>query len=168
MKIISPKIALFKTGIHLLSGLLMLLVNASDVIAAPKMATSKLVNRQIDANVEFSAFSVMLKKAEMMAQTTADQLFQQPDTGAVVINVSAEQSGQIIPILVLKVSRSNWQKQPYASVWARSTGGVKQLLGFNRSFPGAANAPVPAVAATPANPMGDRLTETESNFYNRR
>jgi hypothetical protein len=125
---------------------------------SPTLAATRRFSQQIKGD---SSFERMIQQAEAIAQETANQAFNDPNTTEVVVNIAAEQEGQIAPILFLNVSREDWQRQQSIQVWAKYPGGVKRLLGFERPSP---LKPVGAVV-TASNPIRDGMTEREANFY---
>jgi hypothetical protein len=125
---------------------------------APAQAAPKRFAQHIDGS---GTFETLIQQAEAIAQTTASQAFSEPDTTEITIHITAEQSGQIAPILLLNVSRAEWQRQQNVQVWAKYPGGAKQLLGFNRSNLGRPTMPI----VTASNPIRDGLNEREANFY---
>jgi hypothetical protein len=103
----------------------------------------------------------MMQQAEAIAQETANQAFSDPNTTDVVVSIAGEQAGQVAPILLLNVTRANWLRQQSIALWATYPDGAKRLLGFERPSP---LQPV-ATIVTPSNPIRDRMTEREANFY---
>jgi hypothetical protein len=125
---------------------------------APAQAATARFSHHIDSG---SSFEALIQQAETIAQTTATQAFSDPNTTEITINITGEQSGQIAPILLLNVSRAEWQRQQNVQQWAKYPGGAKQLLGFNRSNSGRTATPI----VTASNPIRDGLTEREANFF---
>jgi hypothetical protein len=125
---------------------------------SPGIAATRRFSQQIQGD---SSFERMVQQAETIAQETANQAFNEPNTTEIVVNIAAEQEGQIAPILWLNVSREDWQRQQSIQVWAKYPGGVKRLLGFERLSP---LQPV-ATVVTAANPIRDGMTEREANFF---
>jgi hypothetical protein len=138
---------------HLILGTALLL---STIV--PAQAATKRFAQHIDSS---STFETLIQRAEAIAQTTANLAFSDPDTTEITINITGEQSGQIAPILLLNVSRAEWQRQNNVQSWAKYPGGAKQLLGFNRSNSGPMTTPI----VTASNPIRDGLTEREANFF---
>jgi TFIIF-interacting CTD phosphatase-like protein len=123
---------------------------------APAQATTDRFNYQINPTPESTSESV-IQQANRIAQDTADRAFLNPETTAIVINISGEQAGQISPLLILNVTREHWQRQQNVQVWANYPGGVNRLLSFGRS-----NSRPSRVVV---NSIRDQLTEREANFY---
>jgi hypothetical protein len=138
---------------HLILGAILLLSTI-----APAQAATKRFTQHIDSS---STFETLIQQAEAIAQSTAIQAFSDPDTIEITINITGEQSGQIAPILLLNVSRAEWQRQNHVQSWAKYPGGAKQLLRFNRSNSGSMATPI----VTASNPIRDGLTEREANFF---
>jgi hypothetical protein len=125
---------------------------------SPAQAVTRRFSQQISGG---SSFEQMMQQAEAIAEATANQAFSDPSTTDIVVNIAGEQEGQVVPMLLLNLTRANWQQQQDISVWAKYPGGVKRLLGFERPSP---LSPVGAVV-TASNPIRDRMTEREANFY---
>ncbi|NJM46461.1 MAG: hypothetical protein HC860_09995 [Alkalinema sp. RU_4_3] len=121
-------------------------------------AATKQFTQHIDSS---SSFENLIQQAEAIAQSTASAAFSDPNTTEITINITGEQSGQIAPILLLNVSRAEWQGQQTIQRWAKYPGGAKQLLGFNRSNSNRTVTPF----VTASNPIRDGLNEREANFF---
>ncbi len=147
-----------RSQIHILSASLLATVVLGLSSVSPTLAATRRFSQQIQGD---SSFERMIQQAETIAEETANQAFGDPNTTEVVVNIVAEQAGQIAPILFLNVSRENWQRQQSIQVWAKYPGGVKRLLGFERP------SPLPPVGAivTASNPIRDGMTEREANFF---
>jgi hypothetical protein len=133
---------------------------------SPGIAATRRFSQQIQGS---GSFEVMIQQAEAIAEETANQAFRDSDTTEIVVNIAAEQAGQIAPILFLNVTRENWQRQQNIQVWAKYPGGVKRLLGFERPVPLQPGATMTfgrsETNVTASNPIRDRMTEREANFY---
>jgi hypothetical protein len=120
-------------------------------------AASRRFSHQINGE---SSFEAMRQTAESIAQATANQAFADPNTTEIMVNIAGEQEGQIAPVLLLNVTSEQWQRQPSIQVWASYPGGVKRLLGFDRPI----LSPTTTIV-TASNPIRDRLTDREANFF---
>jgi hypothetical protein len=120
-------------------------------------AASRRFSHQINGE---SSFEAMVQTAESIAQATANQAFADPNTTEIMVNIAGEQEGQIAPVLLLNVTSEQWQRQPSIQVWASYPGGVKRLLGFDRPI----LSPTTTIV-TASNPIRDRLTDREANFF---
>jgi hypothetical protein len=138
---------------HLILGAALLLSTI-----APAQAATKRFAQHIDSS---GTFETLIQQAEAIAQTTANRAFSDPNTTEITLNITGEQSGQIAPILLLNVSRLEWQRQNNVQSWAKYPGGAKQLLGFNRSN----SSPLTTPIVTASNPIRDGLNERETNFF---
>ncbi len=147
-----------RSQIHMLSASLIATVVLGLSSISPTLAATRRFSQQIKGD---SSFERMIQQAEAIAEETANQAFGDPNTTEVVVNIAAEQAGQIAPILFLNVSREDWQRQQSIQVWAKYPGGAKRLLGFERPSP----LPPVAVVMTTSNPVRDGMTEREANFY---
>jgi hypothetical protein len=125
---------------------------------SPAQAATRRFSQQVNGG---TSFEQMIQQAEAITQETANQAFSDPNTTDIVVNIAGEQQGQVAPILLLNVTRANWQRQQSISVWATYPGGAKRLLGFERPTP---LQPTGTIVTAP-NPIRDRMTEREANFY---
>ena len=147
-----------RSQIHFLSASLIATIVLGLSQISPGLAATRRFSQQIQSD---SSFERMIQQAETIAQETANQAFSDPDTTEIVVNIAAEQAGQIAPILFLNVTRENWQRQQSIQLWAKYPGGVKRLLGFERPLPLQPGATI----VTAANPIRDGMTEREANFF---
>jgi hypothetical protein len=147
-----------RSQIHILSASLLATVILGLSNIAPALAATRRFSHQIKGD---SSFEQMIQQAETIAQETANQAFSDPNTTEIVVNIAAEQEGQIAPILLLNLARADWQRQQNIQLWAKYPGGVKRLLGFERPSP---LLPV-GVVVTASNPIRDAMVDREANFY---
>jgi hypothetical protein len=124
---------------------------------SPGVAVTRRFSQQIPGG---GSFESMVQQAEAIAETTANQAFADSNTTEIMVNIAGEQAGQIAPVLLLNVTSVQWQRQPSIQIWASYPGGVKRLLGFDRPI---LSPTTPIVTAS--NPIRDRMTEREANFF---
>ncbi|MDY6786390.1 MAG: hypothetical protein SW833_28420 [Cyanobacteriota bacterium] len=77
------------------------------------------------------SFESFLRRAEAIARAAAQRSF---DSDILVTNVSitilGQNSGSVLPVLILNVSRPDWRRQPEAQRWGRYFPNAPVLLGF--------------------------------------
>jgi hypothetical protein len=77
-------------------------------------------------------FEDLVQQARTLAQSLVEQGFaESADATEVAVQILGERDGQEVPLLMARVSRSNWQTQPDIDVWARYFAiPARVLLGF--------------------------------------
>lgn len=105
------------------------------------------------------SYESLLKRAEAVSWETTQRSFKQDiSVTNVALIVLAENQGFIAPIVSLKVSRQQWQSQPYVERWGTYFPNIESLLGFqnNLTLPSqsasAAPTPTPTPQAIPSQP----------------
>jgi hypothetical protein len=101
-------------------------------------------------------FADLMQQAELVATNLIRQGFaQNPSVKEMSVSILAERNGQEVPLLMSKVARPDWHKQPIVPQWTRYFYSSAVLLGFLNpssepsppSEPGAKQFP-----STPAQP----------------
>ena len=101
------------------------------------------------------------QQAEIAVQRLIGQtLNQSPTLTELSVIVLAERSGQVVPLLSVQVSRSDWQNYPNVNQWATYFRESVELLGFRTRIPESSPQPIPAI------PIPSTLDVSEPNFYN--
>jgi hypothetical protein len=99
----------------------------------------------------------LLTYAETMAQAQVSSAFSnQPDVTQIRVYVFADYAGQSVPILLVQVERSQWQRQPQIRQYSRPLDAGVRLLGLN----GGARSPLrssPIHASSVAIPHQDDI-----------
>ena len=97
--------------------------------AAPACAETRQLNYTLtsDANQSFSG---LIEQAELLTQKLAEQGFADPSTTAVEMRILAEREGLTAPIVYVRITRADWQKQPNVRPAITYLSGVDRLLGF--------------------------------------
>lgn len=111
-------------------------------------------------------FRSLMQQAEMAAQGLVQQAFATPTESTVSVMVLADYNGQVAPLLMVTVSRDQWQQDPALNQWTRYFRDAAVLLGYSpqqRSQPIAPSQPAPVPLAY--SPMPSWLTDIEPNFY---
>lgn len=92
-------------------------------------------------------FADLMQQAELVATNLIQQGFaQSPSVQKMSVSILAERNGQQAPLLMSKVSRPDWQKQPIVPQWTRYFYSSAALLGFLN----------PNLEASPSNPEAAR------------
>ena len=99
-------------------------------LAAPACAETRQLNYTLtsDANQSFSG---LIEQAELLTQKLAKQGFADPSTTAVEMRILAEREGLTAPIVYVRVTRAEWQKQPNVRPAINYLRGADLLLGFS-------------------------------------
>jgi hypothetical protein len=98
------------------------------------------------------SFETFLRRAEAIARAATQRTF---DSDILATNVSitilGQNSGAVLPVLVLNVSRPDWRKQPDPQRWARYFPNASILLGFE-PLPRPEEPPAPEEPEPPEQP----------------
>jgi hypothetical protein len=136
-------------------------------LAASFWVVSEITAPQIsEADTERTTFSIerqpnetyetLLSRAENAAFAIAQQRFDQGSpVSKVIVIVTAENNGLVVPILSLEVSRDQWKRRMQPQRWITYLTSSRSLLGFENSIPTQVNPPsfedsVPAQVNTPS------------------
>jgi hypothetical protein len=143
--------------------LVMVLFNPSLVQAAPKQI-------QVQLSAWFTpSFVTLMQQAELQAISIVQRTFSQdPSVTELTVQVVGERGGIAVPLLITRVSRSDWQQTPKLQQWSKSFGVAAVLLGYTRSV----LPPVAIIAPSfTVNPMAfsrgatSPVSDIEPNFY---
>ncbi|NEP00768.1 MAG: hypothetical protein F6K58_19305 [Symploca sp. SIO2E9] len=100
------------------------------IYAMPALAQIRQIDLIINSNSS-QTFESLIKRAENVAKTSIDQEFlENSSVREVTVTILGERNGQMVPILMVKVSRSDWQGEPSIQQWVRYLGDSEVLLGF--------------------------------------
>ncbi len=124
---------------------------------APACAETKQLDYTLtsDANQSFSG---LIGQAELLAEQLAKQGFADPSTTAVEMRILAEREGLTAPIVYVRLTRADWQRQPNIRPAITYLRGADRLLGFKspqNSQP----------QAFPSATVGFASPESEPNYY---
>jgi hypothetical protein len=99
-------------------------------------------------------FAGLMQKAELMATNLIRQGFaESPSIKEMSVSVLGERNGQEVPLLVAKVSRSDWQRQPILQQWTKYFSSSAALLGFVKPLPKSPpSSPAPATVRRSRRP----------------
>jgi len=122
-------------------------------IAPPAaQAYTARVNLSLDRRANES-YDTLLRRAETAARAAAQRAFDNDILATEVsVIVAGQNSGLIVPILALEVSRADWRRRPDPQQWATYYSNADLLLGINQPVI-AAPAPVPVPVPAPTAPL---------------
>jgi hypothetical protein len=114
------------------------------------------------ADTERTAFSIerqpnetyetLLSRAENAAFAIAQQRFDQDSPlSKVIVLVTAENNGLVVPILSLEVSRDQWKRRIQPQRWITYLTSSRSLLGFENSIP--VQVSTPTINSRPRNAL---------------
>ncbi|MCU0524693.1 MAG: hypothetical protein MUF72_07695 [Elainella sp. Prado103] len=109
-------------------------------------------------------YNALTRRAEAAARSLAQQRFDSDILlTRVIITVLGDNGGQVAPILVLDVNRTNWRSRPDPQIWATYYRSTPRLLEMNGSPTptGQPGSNQPAPAPTPATPSPRESTEPQ-------
>ncbi len=89
--------------------------------------------RQLDYTLTPKAnqsFNGLLQQAERLAEQVVKESFANPSTTAIELKILAEHEGLTAPILYVRLTRADWQKQSDLRSTFTYLRGANQLLGF--------------------------------------
>jgi hypothetical protein len=117
------------------SGVLPLLGMSLSIWAIDATITHQIVQaypRELTVSVQWDAdetYEGLTRRAEMAAQTAAQQSFEQDILITdVAILVLGENGSSVVPILRLQVSRNDWRSRPDPQLWSTYFGSSRMLL----------------------------------------
>ncbi len=107
-------------------------------------------------------YDALLRRATDAAIVTAQQSFERDrQLSKVIVMVSAENNGLIVPILTLEVSRNDWENRLRPQRWITDLTSSRTLLGFGSFMPEQVNVPsstnLPQPRFAPPEPPGSPL-----------
>jgi hypothetical protein len=111
-------------------GLTILLVGLS-LGGVTRSVSARVVQTDLTLNAETSpSFTDLMQQAERLAEKSVSQAFEQAGVTEVLIRLAGDRSGESVPLLTVKVARSDWQKDPSLRSHARYYGISAGLLKF--------------------------------------
>jgi hypothetical protein len=124
-----------------LASLHLLLLGVTPHLAAADVSIMRLKQTlRSDGN---QTFETLIQQAEIVSNQLIEQAFAGDSTiTEVSVEIFGERNGQEALMLLSKVSRSNWQRQPMIRQWSKRFSVSQYLLGFVKP-------PTPPPAATP-------------------
>ncbi len=106
-----------------------LLINAI-VIVIPINAQTKEINLTINTEGN-EKFSNLINRGEKIANSQINQTFAKfPNMKEISLQILGEKEGKIAPIILVKVSKLQWQKQPQIGNYVKYIPESEILLGF--------------------------------------
>ena len=119
--------------------------SSSGLLASPALAETQQVDftssrdhqttetREIRSKLKSAhqTFAALIQEAEFLATRSIEQEFaESPSITEISVSILGERNGQEAPLLLSRVSRSDWQKQPRIQKWTKYFGSSAVLLGF--------------------------------------
>ncbi|MDJ0552983.1 MAG: hypothetical protein QNJ68_00760 [Microcoleaceae cyanobacterium MO_207.B10] len=105
------------------------LLTTNSIVLAETKQTSQL----IDSNNN-NSYKVLVKQAEDLVKNIVNQEFKNnPQITEVTVTILGERQSQIVPVLRLTVSRSEWQNNPDIDEFTRYFADAKFLLKFDNN-----------------------------------
>ncbi|MGB3512559.1 MAG: hypothetical protein WBA93_25650 [Microcoleaceae cyanobacterium] len=94
------------------------------------LAETKITSLSIDSN-DNNSYKILVERAERLVKNTINQEFENnPEITEITVTILGEKESQIVPVLRIKVSRSEWQKNPDIDEFTRYFADAKYLLKF--------------------------------------
>lgn len=116
---------------------LVLLISLGILVYSVDAQTETIDDRVRETQLTISAqpqqtFEDLVQQARTLAQSMIEQRFAESvDATEVALQILGERNGQEVPLLMVRVSRSDWQSEPNIDVWARYFAmPARVLLGF--------------------------------------
>ncbi|KAM3096968.1 hypothetical protein ACKFKG_09785 [Phormidesmis sp. 146-35] len=110
-------------------GLAFLLVGLG--LGGARSVSARVVQTDLTLEAEMSpSFAALMQQAEQLAEKSVSQAFKQADVTEVLMRLSGDRSGESVPLLTVKVTRSDWQKDSRLRSHARYYSIAARLLKF--------------------------------------
>lgn len=156
------RLSLFSRNWATYPQILLFSVTVSLSLAISARAETKQLNLTFSSQ-ENQSFQTLVQEAEALAKKSIQQTFQSnPEVTDFTVNVMGEHYGQLVPLLSVTVTQTNWQKNPKVQPWTKYFSSDAQLLGFVK-FSQPASAPQSTVVSQYVPYITE--TEKEPNFY---
>jgi hypothetical protein len=111
-------------------GLTLLLVGLS-LGGVARSVSARVVQTDLTIEAETSpSFADLMQQAERLAEKLVSQGFEQAGVIEVLIRMSGDRAGELVPLLTVKVTRSDWQKNSNLRSHARYYSISATLLKF--------------------------------------
>jgi hypothetical protein len=142
--------------------ILLFSVTVSLTLATSARAETGQLNLTLSSQKNQS-FQTLVQEAEALAKKSIQQTFESnPEVTDLTVNILGEHYGQLVPLLSVTVTQTNWQKNPKVQPWTKYFSSAAQLLGFVK-YSQPASAPQPNVVSQYVPYITE--TENEPNFY---
>jgi hypothetical protein len=124
-------------------------VEANTTLNPSGDSSAREINQVISSDTQ--TYPELVQQAETVAIQMINRELQNAAVQTVVVRVSGDRFGSVAPILLVKVSRKDWQAKPNIRDWSRYAGqSSQQLLGYlNPPPPQAPIAPSYALESAP-------------------
>ncbi|NJL87881.1 MAG: hypothetical protein HC886_20920 [Leptolyngbyaceae cyanobacterium SM1_1_3] len=99
--------------------------------AGEQLTEVRMLQEMINAD-EYGSFQSLQSRARTLAQSIVTSGFaEDPNVMTLNVTIVAERNGQQMPLLMVRVSRADWEQQPRVTQWARVfEDPAKLLLGY--------------------------------------
>jgi hypothetical protein len=108
------------------------LVSSAEANTTPNSAGGSSV-KEVDQVIssDTQTYRELVQQAETLATQLINRELQNAAVQTVVVRISGDRFGSVAPILLVKVSRKDWQAKPNIRDWSRYAGqSSQQLLGY--------------------------------------
>lgn len=137
-------------------GLVVLLVGLS-LGGLVRSVSARAVQADLTLEAETSpSFDNLMQQAELLAEKSLSQAFDQSEVTEVLIRISGDRAGQSVPLLTVRATRSDWQKDPSLRSYARYHYLSARLLSFATQI-------TPVSVTTPVDRFTRKL-QNDPNF----
>ena len=97
------------------------------------LAESKKADFTIDSNAVSSYRSLMQQAEDRAERAIAAEFANNPELTEITVTILGERQNRIVPLLLVKVSRSQWEEEPEMEKWTRYFITSEVLLGFRET-----------------------------------
>ncbi|EGJ35659.1 MULTISPECIES: hypothetical protein [Moorena] len=107
----------------------------SSLVTQIPTASAEIKEYHVILNSDSSqSFERLIQQTENLAQTKLNQEFTgNPDITSISMMILGERNGQVVPLMIATVSRSQWKQFPIIQRWASYFSNSEMLLGFRAS-----------------------------------
>ncbi|NEO11510.1 MULTISPECIES: hypothetical protein [unclassified Moorena] len=107
----------------------------SSLVTQIPTASAEIKEYHFILNSDISqSFERLIQQTENLAQNQINQEFtENPDITSISMMILGERNGQVVPLMMTKVSRSQWKQFPIIQRWASYFINSEMLLGFRGS-----------------------------------
>lgn len=127
--------------------------------ATAQELTQTVKNLELDAyspELVGLSFDGVLAEAQQRASSAIASEFSRSPNTALKLTVSLEKKGLVVPILLVTVTGSQWQRQPDLTLWSKTLSRSGELLGYFT---------VPSQAVPVSRPSSSVTSVYSSGFF---
>jgi len=132
------------------------------------LAETKKADFTIDSNAASSYRNLMQQAEDRAERAIATEFANNPELTEITVTILGERQNRIAPLLLVKVSRSQWEEEPEMEKWTRYFITSEVLLGFRETeeenTPSSPPPPPPPSPTTPSDspPSSPQTTPNSS------